>query len=157
MATIGRPDAIWYCRTPEEYVENVRRYRVESGRAAASGVEVYESNLRPTAYVSDGRWVCDCSCGNSPSVEPDWHLAVCSTCGAILRPLVPPDVAAAEAALLARPHPNLRHYFPGSKEARKWGLRVRERAPDLERENVEHGLPARRSAHAPEPSDAVGR
>lgn len=115
--------------------------------AAVAGADVvHESGQRPTAYVSDGRWVCDCSCGNSPSVDPEWRLAVCFRCGAIIRPLVPPDVGAAEAALLARPHPSLRHYFPGHKEARKWGLPVRERAPDLERQNLENGLPARAGA-----------
>ena len=145
MGALGRPSTIWGYRTPEEYVEGVRRFRIESGRASRSGVAVYESGDRPTAYVSDGRWVCQCACGNCPSVDPDWRLAVCFTCGAILRPLVPPDVEAAEAALLARPHPNLRHYFPGRKEAQKWGLRVRVRARDLERENVDHGLPARRA------------
>ncbi len=66
----------------------------------------------PLAFVSDGRWVVDCLCGNGPSASPEWGVAICCECGALYRPTFPADAATAETTLLARPWPQQRHYQP---------------------------------------------
>lgn len=95
---------------------------------------------RPVAArVNAGRWIADCECGGAEYVDDEMRVFMCASCfnradgGAWRRVIFPatPARGAIEAVLLARPDAVTRHWDPT--------LRVR----DLERENAEHGLPAR--------------
>lgn len=102
---------------------------------------------RPAAYISDGRWVVDCPnfpCRNGPSASPEWGIAVCFECGAVITPVFPDDLAAAEDVLLARIDPLARHFFPDERIAHRKGLVRAETVKDLEKENRAAGLPVRR-------------
>ena len=55
-------------------------------------------------YVTFGKWLIRCVCGNAPSVSPEWRLACCLECGAVFESLsIPDDYQAIESMLLARP------------------------------------------------------
>lgn len=83
----------------------------------------------PEAFVSGGKWVIRCSCGNAPSVHPDWRLALCFECGASYEGVViPAQRRAIEQALLTRPQARQRHWTPG------------ETADDLTAENRRNGV-----------------
>lgn len=84
---------------------------------------------RPEAFVSDGRWVIDCECGNGPSASPEWGLAICFECGSEYEPTFPREREQIETALVERPMRRTRNWRPG------------ETAPSLVRENAEHGIP----------------
>jgi hypothetical protein len=104
---------------------------------------VRESAERPHAYVSGGSWVVKCPCGNAPSAHPGdgtpaWPqpVAVCLECGAVYRPVFPADREEAEAALLARPDPATRHYFPHRSQAAWVGEAKGQTAAYLRSENT---------------------
>lgn len=66
------------------------------------------------ARIDAGRWVADCSCGNTCATDPAWGLACCFACGAIYRSVVfPEDRQAIEAILVERPHPMQRGWDIG--------------------------------------------
>lgn len=84
------------------------------------------------AYVNDGSWVVDCSCGAGNATDPEWGIALCFGCGAVHEHVEFPDeVAEIEATLLARPRTANRNWHPS------------ESVEDLEAENEARGLPAR--------------
>lgn len=112
---IGRPLHAHKVTSPEEYEAWARR-RLEKRGHRWHGIRLAQltgHGLSPDApaFVSDGRWVVQCVCGNCPSASPEWGLAICGECGLTIEPTFPKDWERAEAALLARPHPSLRHYF----------------------------------------------
>lgn len=133
---IGRPEQAHRVKTPEEYRQKAQAFLLRHG---ASPV-LRERTEQSPAYVSDGRWVCDCDCGNSPSVSPEWGMAVCFECGSVWQPTMPADYREAERILLARSSVFNRHYFPTDHLARRRGLVRAETVADLRRENRAHGF-----------------
>lgn len=82
--------------------------------------------------VRQGRWLILCPCGDAPSYDPDWQLAVCLNCAAVYRDVAPPEGwRDIEAVLMARPELATRNYEPHETVA---GLRL---------ENAVHGLKER--------------
>ena len=130
---IGRPLHAHGVRTPGEYRERQRIHLAELRRARPAIVwgEPHDAIVQPLPFVSGGRWVVQCPCGNAPSADPGWRLACCFECGAIYADLAfPLEIAWIEALLLARPAQQNRHWFPHESVA------------DLARENTEHGIRA---------------
>lgn len=85
---------------------------------------------RLVAYVSEGRWVCDCVCGNGVLATPGLEDVACSECGTVF-PVVFPEaktLAEAEAVLMQRPRDN-RNWYPET-----------ETVLDLKAENAVHGF-----------------
>lgn len=119
---IGKPEQAHGVRSEAAYVDHARRFLLRHGIPPS---RMREASERPPAYVSGGWWVCKCPCGNAPQAhpggEPGWPepVAVCLECGLIFRPVFPKDWKQAEAALLERPDPGTRHYFP-HKDAAAW-------------------------------------
>lgn len=78
------------------------------------------------AYISDNRWVADCSnCNSGIALHPDVNLVVCLECGESYTVTWPKDRDKVEEALVCRPRKN-RHWFP------------HETVDDLHRQNEEH-------------------
>lgn len=104
-----------------------------------------ETGEKRSVHVSDGRWVLDCDCGNGclahPGGSEGWPrpIAVCTECGNVYQAVFPKDREKIEAALLARPSPLNRHFFPHAADAAKRGLSRAETLADLQRENDQHG------------------
>jgi len=136
---IGNPEIAHRVYSPAEYVARAKVVIVGLGGRPDM---VRESGLTLPAFVSDGRWVVQCACGNGPSAHPDWRIAVCFECGAIHQVGMPTDWRAGEAALLARQHPHQRHWFPTDEVARRHGLERRETVSTLRRETRAHGREA---------------
>lgn len=121
-------------RSPEEYllmqarhVDQLRRAYPQHGWR-----EPWTYVGEVVAWISGGRWVITCECGNAPSASVDWNLAACFECGAIYRDVkFPDDRERLEQLLLARPNRQNRHWLP------------RETAADLADENRRHGHEAR--------------
>ncbi len=133
---IGRPQQAHGVQSPDEYREAVKAFLLRHGLKPV----LCERPERPVAYVSDGRWVVDCDCGNGCIASPEWGLALCFECGGAYHPPFPSDLADVEAVLLARPHPRDRHYFPEAELARARGIARAETVHDLRRENQAHGI-----------------
>jgi hypothetical protein len=90
----------------------------------------------PLPYVSHGRWVLDCPCGNGCAVDPYWGIALCFECGAQFSAIpIPPMIADIEQLLGVRPM-SQRNWFP------------HESVDALVRENVKHNLPVPASVKA---------
>lgn len=68
----------------------------------------------PSAFVSGGRWLVECSCGNCPALAPEWGgLALCYECGAVYEGVAQPvDAEEIERLLVARKHPSMRYWNP---------------------------------------------
>lgn len=118
-------------RTPEEYLARQREFiaQMRAAHPAYRWLDPWDAIGRPAAFISGGRWVLMCACGNAASVDPDWRLAACFECGAIYRSIeLPADRAAIEAVLLRRPE----------MRTRNW--RLPETLAFLEAENEEHGV-----------------
>lgn len=129
---IGGPKQAHAISTPDEYAARARAFLEARGQPPA----LSEATSQPTAYVNDGRWVCDCPrafCNNSPSVSPDWGIAICLECGTVSRPMLPAFPASVERILLARPDARMRHFRPQDGETIR----------DLLKENAAHGRPLR--------------
>lgn len=133
---IGRPQQAHGVKSEQEYRQAARRFLLKHGLPPI----LTERDERPVAYVSDGRWVCDCDCGNGPSVSPEWGLAVCFECGSVWRPMLPEEWEEVERLLLARPHPRLRHFFPSVGVALGKGRMQTETVDDLAAENTAMGV-----------------
>lgn len=147
---IGKPQQAHGVDSEAAYLLHAKRFLLRHGIPPSVMTEATE---RPPAYVSGGWWVVKCPCGNAPAAhpggEPGWPrpIAVCLECGAIYRPTFPKDHAEAEAALLERPDPATRHYFP-HEDCAAWvgegkGQTVaylrkenRDRAADLQRDRA---------------------
>lgn len=129
---IGTPETQHRVGTAEDYVAWVRQAHVNLG---GTPQDVAPSGLTLDAYVSDGRWVVQCPCGNGPSAHPEWKIAACVECGAVHGVRVPRDWRRGEAALLGREHPHQRHWFPTDETARAHGLERHETVATLLREN----------------------
>jgi hypothetical protein len=117
-------------RSPEEYLEKQRAHLAQLRAAYPQHGfgEPAVSALTALAWVSGGRWVVTCPCGNCPSADPEWRLAACFECGAVYRGVAFPAARQRiEALLLARPHRQNRHWLP------------QESVAALERENHAHG------------------
>lgn len=135
---IGNPEIAHGVDSPEAYREHARVFLAKAGMVDV----LHEVAERPAAFVSDGRWVCGCACGNGPSAHPEWGLAICLECGAVLRPRFPRDWRVVETVLLERPEPHQRHHFPDDEVARAHGLERRERLANLRAENRTRGQEA---------------
>lgn len=95
---------------------------------------------RPIAFVNLGRWLILCDCGNAPSADPTWGVAVCFTCGSEYRPAFPADRAAVEVELLARPDRRARNFMPDERIARRHAAVGADDLARLRRENAERGI-----------------
>jgi hypothetical protein len=102
---IAGPPECHGVRTAAEYralQHDVLRRLVATGLAPAT-LTPHAGGTAPPPYVSAGRWVLDCPCGNAPSVSVPWDLALCLECGAIYTGLAfPPDRPRIETVLLNR-------------------------------------------------------
>lgn len=143
---IGTPAEAHAVTSAAEYRALAARHLARAGLVGA----LHDDPAPLPAFVSAGRWLVMCPCGNGPSAHPGgaegWPepVAVCFECGAVYRPVFPPLRAAAEEVLLARPHFSHRHWFPDPASAGRRGLRP-ERVEDLVRENRARGVAVRRS------------
>ncbi len=69
----------------------------------------------PVPYITAGKWVVSCPCGDYPIASPAWNEARCFACGAIYRKLTwPRDREAIEAVLVKHPSALMRKWKPGS-------------------------------------------
>ncbi|MGE0464598.1 MAG: hypothetical protein AB7Q16_24790 [Vicinamibacterales bacterium] len=104
-------------RTPAEY-------HARQAQAITEGRRLYpelpwrdpwHSLERPPVFVSGGKWLIECACGNCPAVAPEWEgLACCYECGAVYTGLVlPPEADEIERLLVARPRLGNRNWVPG--------------------------------------------
>lgn len=93
------------------------------------------------AYVNFGRWVADCptECGCALELKPGMPLFACPECKVISHVEWPPDPDGIWEALLKRPAPKTRNWYPHGHE-----LAIRAHIPhgqtvkDLEDETLEH-------------------
>ncbi len=113
-------------KTPRHVHPGVRTpadYRARQAQAIRDGRALYPDlpwrdpwpcAERPPVFVSGGKWLVVCACGNCPSVAPEWAgLACCYECGAMYEGLVLPGRAAEiEQALVVRPGLAARHWTP---------------------------------------------
>lgn len=136
---IGTPKELHGVESADAYIAKAKAFLVRHGQKPS----IREVAERPDAYISDGRWVCRCACGNGCAAHPEWEIAVCFECGTLYRPVFPDGRQLAEAVLLARPHSHNRHYFPTDETARIHGIPKRETVLGLARENRARGLPVR--------------
>lgn len=143
---IGNPETAHAVESEAEYLQFARGFLLRMGMLPKA---MYESDVRPPAYVSGGWWVCKCPCGNAPSAHPPdgtdaWPepVAVCLECGIVYRPLFPEDWREAEAVLLERPVAN-RHYFPHAETA-AWVGSPAQSVASLQAENRARGVGADR-------------
>lgn len=75
----------------------------------------WESKDRPEPFISGGKWVVPCPCGDYPMASVEWDEARCFACGAIYRKLKwPARQREIESALLARGRAVTRHWKPGT-------------------------------------------
>ena len=141
---IGGPELVHGVASAGEYRDHARRFLARVGVPP-------DRWLRPVlprpAYVSGGCWLVKCDCGNAPSAHPGdgtdaWPepIAVCLECGALHRPVFPADRALAEAALLERPDPASRNYFPHKDLAALVGEDRAQTVAYLRRENRARGV-----------------
>lgn len=106
LTVIGTPLHAHAARTPGEYLDKQREHLRQSKqlRPDYAWGDPTESKEQIEAFVSGGRWVVMCCCGNAPSASPEWSLACCFECGLIYRDIVfPRDREAVEQAMLAQP------------------------------------------------------
>jgi hypothetical protein len=131
---IGGPREAHGVDSPDSYARRAKAFLIKHG--LSTGLQ--DRPQTPSAYVSDGRWVVDCDCGNAPSASHEWGLAICFECGSVYRPHFPADRGEIEAELLKRPVAN-RHFFGDT-----WVAFRRRRSVDtldtLRAENVAHGI-----------------
>ena len=121
---IGRPINAHGVRSPDEYRAYARRMLDELNARFGLNLAVAVREGRPPALINAGRWLVVCPCGNAPSADPDWGLAICLECGSEFRPVFPSDVAGIETALLDRTKSPQRNWNPG------------ETAEDIRQQNV---------------------
>ena len=121
-------------RTPEEYRALQRQFIANCRRARPTRrvAEPWLSLDSLGAYVTGGKWVVACPCGNKPSAHPDWHLACCfePECGAIYQGVRFPEDAAAITEILLRRAPRYQSWLPSETLA------------DLVNENARLGIPS---------------
>lgn len=69
---------------------------------------------RARAYVNWGRWVADCpvNCGGALMLQPDQGAFLCQECGTLSEVEWPKDPQGIWEALLQRPAPKFRNWFP---------------------------------------------
>lgn len=120
-------------RTEADYRALQARYIAEHNRAFLDSPwpapHVVEDH--PPVWVSGGKVLVECPCGNCPSVSLEWGgLGLCFECGAVYEGLAAPaEFAAIERALMARPRLTDRYWTPGVA------------AGTLRDQNVAAGLP----------------
>jgi hypothetical protein len=138
MTAIGNPTVIWQLGTPDEYRSFIRARRAAEGVPPA--LRVAPDPL--PAFVSEGRWVVECPCGNGPSAHPEWLLALCYFCGTEYSVTMPPDWRDVETELLKRPYPHQRNFLPDVElgVARKLGLAEAETLSSIIAENAKAGI-----------------
>ena len=128
---IERPEDAHNVRTPAEYMRLLANH---IARARASRPSAHIQWPTPhdggpvTPVISQGRWLVACPCGNYPSYDPEWELAVCLDCAAVYKPKPPARWIDIEQCLMRRPLIVNRNMEAGETLA------------VLRRENDEHGL-----------------
>ena len=117
LSVIATPrEGMLACPTAEHY-RLAHEAQIQALRATypALGVRMpWVATTKPVPYITAGKWVIICPCGDYPLASPVWNEARCFACGAIYRKLKwPRDREAIEAALVARPRALLRCWTPG--------------------------------------------
>lgn len=129
--TLMTPLHVHGVRTPEEY-RALQRSAIANGKTARPGLnwkEPWPSDRGRSAFVSGGKWIVICDCGNGPSADPEWRLALCLECGAVYEDVaLPDDRAEIERLLLERAQVSNRHWHRA------------ETVSDLARDNAAHGV-----------------
>lgn len=120
-------------RSAREY-EQLHERMICNGRIAHPGLNwqnPWPCAESKSAFVSGGKWLVMCGCGNAPSAHPGWDVARCFECGAVYSAIGwPADKEAIAAELVLRPHPKNRAWYPGETVAA------------LAAENILHGVVA---------------
>jgi hypothetical protein len=100
-------------------VDSVETYRsahaVFIARKAAKGARyvVHEDAAEYVARIEANSWLVDCACGNGCLTDPEFGIACCYGCGAVLTTVTFPEpvaLAQLEALLVARPLPKTRNW-----------------------------------------------
>ncbi len=76
--TITGPEVAHRVTTPEALVLKHRAHMKSMGMEPRG-----HQGPPPMVYVSEGRALFDCECGNGPHVSREWGLAVCFACGLV--------------------------------------------------------------------------
>jgi hypothetical protein len=93
------------------------------------------------AYINHGRWIAECpnECGCARQLDPHETLFQCSECLAVLPIDWPDDADDLWDALMERPIPRTRNWFPdGHPLAARCGAPTGQSAQDLRDEQAEH-------------------
>lgn len=128
---IARPEEEHGASTPEEYLRLFFQHRAQQRRRRPSPHLRWPEPRRVTEgapIVRQGRWLIACACGNYPSYDPAWQLAICFDCAAVYCVRPPAGWAEIEACLMRR------------SDARNRNVEINETLDDLRRENDAHGL-----------------
>ena len=124
-------DGIPHCSTHAAYIAAHTR-QMTGLRAALPSLGYrlpWAAPLGAAVWITGGKFVVVCACGDAPMASLEWDEARCFACGAVYTRLAwPPDLAAVTQALLARPVAATRAWLLG------------ETASDLHRQNAEHGV-----------------
>lgn len=138
---VGGPREAHHVGSADEYRTWVLKLRA---RLAPQQPGLRESTTPLPAYVSHGRWVVQCPCGNCPSASREWGIAVCVECGVVHPCDFSERADTVEAILLARPGVLHRDFFPTEAIARKHGEPEAHSVLGLARKNRQEGDPATR-------------
>lgn len=122
------PTALKTPRHVHPGVSSASDYRQRQAEAIRTGRSLYPALpwrepwvcvARPVVFVSGGKWLVECACGNCPSVAPEWDgLACCYECGAVYEGLaMPAEADAIEQALVRRPTLAARYWNPAMSVA----------------------------------------
>lgn len=107
------PEEVHHVRTPEAYRADHQRVMVGlNQRFPGQGYQVIAAPDHPAVFVSGGKWVIVCTCGNAPSVHPAWQLACCYECGRVYTNLTMPGIATEVQAVLVEQPMKRRHWTP---------------------------------------------
>lgn len=93
------------------------------------------------AYVNHGRWIVECpwECGSAKQLQPHDMLFACSECHQITPVAWPSDPDGIWEALLERPVPRTRNWFPaGHPVAERIGAPVDQTPDELRKEQREY-------------------
>lgn len=117
------PDFLLTAKHVHPRVNSADDYRARQ-REAIDALRVQYPNLpwtlphvvapNPAAFVSGGRWLVECRCGNCPALAPEWGgLALCYECGAVYEGVdLPSEAIDIERLLVQRDQPSMRYWNP---------------------------------------------
>ena len=117
LAVIATPrEGMLACPTAEHYrrAHEAQMHALREKFPALDFRMPWHAPTNPAPYITTGKWVVACPCGDYPMASPAWNEARCFACGAIYQKLKwPRKREAIEAALVARPQALARRWTPG--------------------------------------------